>query len=131
LRNKEALLARDSRKLTLAGPFDLIQGGTGVIGRFPVYLDEDHGGRHFWGFATVVIRVPRILETVRLPLLTERGFAYELWRIHPDSGERQVIAASSDAPLREAVDCPLNVPNGTWTLSLSPLPAGAIPSGWR
>ncbi len=35
-RNKEAFLARDSGQLTLAGPFQLIQGGLGAVGRLPV-----------------------------------------------------------------------------------------------
>jgi sensor domain CHASE-containing protein len=42
-RNKEAILARDSGKLTLAGPFNLKQGGLGAAARLPVYLETPHG----------------------------------------------------------------------------------------
>jgi len=128
LRNKEALLARDSKQLTLAGPFELIQGGTGVIGRFPVFL-EDNGAERFWGFTTVVIRFPRILEQIGLTQLAERGFTYQLWRIHPDTGERQIIAASTLTPPAGAIDHPVRVPNGTWTLSLAPLAGWGDPLG--
>ena len=44
-----ALKARDTGELVLAGPIDLVQGGKGFIGRFPVFVDEPDGGRHFWG----------------------------------------------------------------------------------
>ena len=37
---KEALLSRDSGKPTLAGPLNLIQGGLGLIGRLPIFLND-------------------------------------------------------------------------------------------
>lgn len=129
LRNQEALLARDSKRLTLAGPFELIQGGIGVIGRLPVFLEDAGNNERFWGFATVVIRFPKILEQTGLTQLSERGFAYQLWRVHPDAGARQIIAASTSAPLAETIDHPVSVPNGNWTLSLSPVAGWADPLG--
>jgi sensor domain CHASE-containing protein len=47
---KESLLARDSGRLTLAGPLELVQGGTGVVGRLPVFLEDGRGHSVFWGF---------------------------------------------------------------------------------
>ncbi|MBE0622026.1 MAG: PAS domain S-box protein, partial [Burkholderiales bacterium] len=121
---KEALLARSTGKPILAGPLDLVQGGQGLVGRFPVFLDGAEGKPIFWGFALVVMRVPDVLETVDLAQLAERGFAYALWRIHPDTGQKQIIAASPNAALAEPIERALHVPNATWTLSLAPL------AGW-
>ncbi|WP_155875318.1 PAS domain S-box protein [Desulfuromonas sp. AOP6] len=129
LRNKEALLARDSGKLTLAGPFELIQGGTGVVGRFPVFLDNEAGHKFFWGFTSIVIRFPDILDTARLSRLTDQGFAYELSRVHPDSGERQIITASTAIPLSKPVEQVLELPNGIWTLSVAPVKGWSNPLG--
>ena len=120
-RATEARLARVSGKLTLAGPFDLVQGGTGAVARLPVYLDDEQGNPAFWGFTTVLIRFPQALDQSLLSQLAARGFDYELWRSHPDSGEKQVIAASSSSPLQAAVEHPLQVPNGSWTLSVAPI----------
>ncbi len=117
-RNKEAFLARDTGKLTLAGPFTLVQGGLGAVGRLPVFLGEGNGA--FWGFTTVLIRFPEVLVDARLPQMTGTGFNYELWRIHPDSGDRQIIAASSAAALSDPVHQALELPNGRWTLSVAP-----------
>ena len=121
---KEALLARNSGKLTLAGPLELVQGGPGLVGRLPVILEDRKGIPYFWGFAMTVMRLPQALEAVNLSRLTEQGFAYELWRMHPDGGQRQIIAASSNTALVDAVEHSLQVPNATWTLSLVPV------AGW-
>ena len=51
--------ARDTGKLVLAGPVDLVQGGRGFVGRFPVYTDSP-AGRHFWGIVSAVVDVGRL-----------------------------------------------------------------------
>ena len=119
VRNKEAFLARVSGQLTLAGPFELVQGGLGAVGRLPVYLGE--GRRVFWGFTTVLIRFPEVLDEARLGQLSAQGYGYELWRTHPDTGERQVIARSGSSVLIDPVEQLLELPNGKWTLSVAPL----------
>ncbi|MHA6732070.1 bifunctional diguanylate cyclase/phosphodiesterase [Devosia sp. A369] len=53
------LRARDTGKLLLAGPVDLVQGGRGFVGRFPVYLDGPDGPR-FWGVVSAVVDVERL-----------------------------------------------------------------------
>ena len=120
-RTKEAFMARDTGKLTLAGPFDLMQGGLGVVGRLPVFLDAGEGRSVFWGFTSVLIRFPDALEPANLSQLVKQGFNYELWRMHPYTGKKQVIAASSSAALIDPAGYPLDLPNGTWTLSVAPV----------
>ncbi|MFC5302927.1 EAL domain-containing protein [Azospira restricta] len=127
-RTKEAFLARDTGKLTLAGPFKLLQGGMGVVGRLPVFLPDAAGGTRFWGFTTVLVRFPEAIESAGLGKLLRDGYHYRLWRIHPDSGERQTIAASLDA-LAAPVERTLTVPNGEWTLSVAPIDGWDDPGG--
>ncbi|MDO9385687.1 MAG: EAL domain-containing protein [Thiobacillus sp.] len=126
---KESLHARDSGKLTLAGPLELAQGGMGVIGRLPVFLDDSQGKPFFWGFALVAIRLPEGLNLAHMSRLDEQGLAYELWRIHPDSEKKQVIARSSPALLIEPMNQALQEPNASWTLSLAPVKGWADPLG--
>ncbi|WP_247870084.1 CHASE domain-containing protein [Methylophaga sp. SB9B] len=47
--------ARVTRKLILAGPLELKQGGTGLITRIPVYLLDESGQEYFWGIISAVI----------------------------------------------------------------------------
>jgi diguanylate cyclase (GGDEF)-like protein/PAS domain S-box-containing protein len=117
---KESRLAMESGKLTLAGPLELAMGGSGVVGRLPVFLEDHRGAPVFWGFTIVVIRLPGGLDVAHLSHLDEEGLVYELWRINPDSGRRQVIVRSSQAPLIEPVEQMLHVPNANWTLSVAP-----------
>lgn len=127
--NKEAILARDTGKLTLAGPLKLAQGGLGVVGRLPIFLGDEDGRGRFWGFSYVTLRFPQALEAARLQLLVQRGYAYELWRIVPDTGERQRIdAAAGVAPLDDPVERSLELPNGKWTLSVAPVKGWDAPA---
>lgn len=120
-RNKEAFLARDSGQLTLAGPFTLRQGGLGAVARLPVFLPGADGVPHFWGFVMVLMRFPQALEPAQLELLQQHGFLYELWRIHPDTQQKQVIDATPTLPRADPVTRNIAVPNATWHLSLSPI----------
>jgi signal transduction histidine kinase/CheY-like chemotaxis protein len=129
VQRKEAAIARDTGKLTLAGPINLVQGGLGIAGRLPVFLQDRDGLPSFWGFTVVVIRFPGALVPARFTQIVERGLHYELWRTHPDSGRKQVIDASSATPLAEPVDVTLELPNGTWTLSVSPARGWGDPAG--
>ncbi|MDO8284171.1 MAG: EAL domain-containing protein [Rhodoferax sp.] len=120
VQGREARLARDTGKLTLAGPLKLIQGGLGAVGRLPIFLDGPDGKPVFWGLTYAVIRFPQALSSVRLTQLTEGGVAYALWRINPDTGARETIAASAVVPVAP-VEHSLTVPNGQWTLSVAPV----------
>lgn len=120
-RSKEAIAARDTGQLTLAGPFDLVQGGMGAVGRLPVFLEDGAKKRVFWGFANVLIRFPDLLKEIPLLQAENRSFHYELWRTHPDTGKKQVIAATSHAALTDPVDHHIQVPGAKWTLSAVPV----------
>lgn len=50
-----AFRARDLGELVLAGPVDLVQGGQGFIGRFPVFLPDGDGPPVFWGLVSAVM----------------------------------------------------------------------------
>ena len=119
--NREAVKARDTGKLTLAGPLQLTQGGLGVVGRLPVFLNEGNASPVFWGFAYVTLHFPQALEAAHLSMLSEQGYAYALWRRNPDTGQRQTLAASGAAALEAPVERSLEVPNGQWTLSVAPV----------
>jgi diguanylate cyclase (GGDEF)-like protein len=54
-----AYRARDTGELILAGPVDLVQGGQGFIGRFPVFVDRN-GTRDFWGIVSAVVDVDKL-----------------------------------------------------------------------
>lgn len=122
-RRTEAEYARDTGETTLAGPFELYQAGMGIVVRQPIYLGEGDA-REFWGFAIVVLNVPEIFGSVHLGSLDALGYDYQLWRIHPDTGEKQVILSEGGDVPSSALERSFDVPGSTWTLSLY------RPGGW-
>lgn len=73
----QILEARDRRALTVAGPMDVVQGGTGILGRAPVFVDGTEG-EVFWGvigswvdFDRFVALVEPIVEDYALQVAIE------------------------------------------------------------
>lgn len=130
-RTREALRARETGTLTLSGPYELVQGGLGAVGRLPVFLPDAIGEPRFWGFVSVVMRLPEAIEAARLAQLRGYGYEYKLGRTHPDTGKLQIIAQSSERPLVAPVLQDLSLPNSTWTLSVSPIAGWGDPAGYR
>lgn len=126
VQNKEALRALRSGQMTLTGPVNLVQGGTGVIARQPIFLDTAEG-RTFWGFANVTIRIDHLLDTANIKQLDSQQLAYRLWRVNPIDDSREIIALHSTDEQQDPhlwhhpINKSFEVPNGVWTLSVSPL----------
>ena len=55
-----AMRAVDSGEMILAGPVDLLQGGIGFIGRFPVFTQNADGSRRLWGLLAAVVDAERL-----------------------------------------------------------------------
>lgn len=129
VQSPEAFLARDTGKLTLAGPLELVQGGLGAVGRLPIFLpDANDQTERFWGFANVIIRFPQAFDGTSLEGLSDLGYRYQLTRTHPETGATTVIATSADVTPQttwlDPVRRPVRVPNAEWVLELEPR------SGW-
>ena len=116
---KEAHLAKESGKLTLAGPLELAQGGIGLVGRLPISLNTKLSKDMFWGFVLAVIRVDDIFD-LKAKEKFEELYTYEIWRKHPDTNQVQIILHSPKPLLENPVMYDFEVPNGTWTMSITP-----------
>ena len=59
----------EGRNTVVAGPLNLVQGGVGIIGRTPIFLNDENtgseGGEYF-GILSVVINMPSMLEAAGL-----------------------------------------------------------------
>ncbi|CAA0086971.1 Autoinducer 2 sensor kinase/phosphatase LuxQ [Zhongshania aliphaticivorans] len=64
-RREAAEKAIISRDIWLAGPLNLLQGGEALIGRLPIFLNENDQD-YFWGFASILIDFPLLLEEIGL-----------------------------------------------------------------
>lgn len=120
--NQESIAAKERGQLVLGGPFHLVQGGQALVGRLPVYLGE-RSEKDFWGLVSVTLNYPQALDGAELDQLKNQGFAYEIWRISPDTNARQIIAHSDYDYNRHAryVEKPMSILNADWYFRLSPI----------
>ncbi len=115
--------ARDHDVIILQGPFQLIQGGSGIAIRNPVYLEKD-GRQVFWGFAIVIIRVPEIFSST-LDALSKFGYAYRLLKTDLPENRQFIPVYRSEAALpAHAMAYSFKIESSEWRLELAPL------AGW-
>lgn len=120
-RNREAAAAISLQQLTLAGPFELIQGGVGAVGRLPIFLVNQRNESYFWGFANALIHLQKLLDSAGFKGLAQAGYDYELWRIDPNTEQRHVFARSGEQPIVGPVEYVITVYNNRWILALAPM----------
>ncbi len=133
-RRREALEAVANADITVADPLPLPQGGTGLVGRYPVFLADESGavGR-FWGFASTLINLEDLVKATGLPDLKQMGYRYRIRSAAGDAGTpgQQVAGDMNPEAVDSAFSIPLQVQNRTWYLDINySEPATAIP-GYR
>lgn len=131
-RNQEAHVALSKRQLTLAGPFELIQGGVGVVARYPVFLTNAQGRESFWGFSIVLMHVRELLANAGESEFARHGFSYRLCRAAPGAevSNCRVFAKSSEGELDAPVELSVTLPNNQWILSVAPEKGWVSRSDW-
>ena len=118
-RKKDAILARDSGKYTLGGPYQLKQGGTGALLFNPVYQDNNSEQGEFWGFVILVIDWDRFIREINLDYLSDADFCYRIWT-YDRSSDKIILAESQDNMSDNILTVECTVPNNTWYLDIIP-----------
>lgn len=118
-RKTEARLARDSGEYTIAGPFELVQGGNGVLLFDPVYRTDDKGCKKFWGFSILVIDWQKFIKKMELDQLENAGYHYQIWKKGTDD-EKIVIVQCDNLQEIDTLEVACTVPNDTWYFEIVP-----------
>lgn len=109
--------AFETGRLSMAGPVNLVQGGTAFIARAPVFVERE--GNSFWGLVSAVI---------------DTGLVYDLAGLSDPELEIDVVIQGRDALGRsgevffgylgalgdDPVELDVKVPNGRWVLFATP-----------
>ena len=114
-RNKEAFKAIQKRELFFSGPFELKQGGFGIVGRLPVFRNGK-----FWGFSAVVIKMTTLLNAAEIDRTAKSGYYYQLSKINPDTKKEEFFIPQVKTPLKNYLFS-LDMPIGDWKLSVEPV----------
>lgn len=119
-RKKAARRARDSGEYTLAGPFELVQGGTGVLLFDPVYQIDAQGNKKFWGFSVLVMDWEKFIDKMELNKLEDAGYHYQIWKRDNKDNEKVVIAQCVNFEKEDTLEVACEVPNDTWYFEIIP-----------
>ena len=119
-RKHEANLAMKSGQYTIAGPYELNQGGLGSLLFEPIYITDKSGEKSFWRFSILVLDWNRFLEELELDKLTDASYCYQMWKKDGNSGKKTIIAQGGDAIHKGAVQISCKVPNDTWYFEIIP-----------
>jgi PAS domain S-box-containing protein len=111
-RNKEAYKAIEQKTMYFGGPFELRQGGIGVVGRLPVYRKNK-----FWGFSAAVIKMETLYKVAGIDSSGKNGYYFQLSKINPSTNKEEFfLPLHKELSHNHAVS--VEVPNGAWKLSV-------------
>lgn len=117
-RRAEAMIALETKEPILSGPYELTQGGVGLIMRQAVFLKNEQGEETFWGLVAVVLDAETVLKNIQLASIEQLGFYYELSNDINGQGEK-VIVKSDKFSGRNAMYRTFELSNGSWHLGIS------------
>lgn len=112
-RNKEAYKAISQKRIFFAGPFELRQGGMGIVGRLPVFRQHK-----FWGFSAVVIKMSTLYKTAGIDNSGNNGYYFQLSKFNPDTKEEEFFLPKHKE-FSKGQSVSVYVPDGEWRLSVN------------
>ena len=118
-RGKISCYARDNNVITMQGPFNLNQGGSGIAIRNPVYLTDSNGRKEFWGFAIVIIRVPEIFSET-IDGLSKFGYDLRLSKTASPWDQTYQEIYATGTGMTDAVSHEFDLGDSRWKLEVEP-----------
>ncbi len=123
-RKKISCYARDNHTIITQGPFELKQGGHGIAVRNPVYLKDQSGQEYFWGFTTVILRVPDIFSDA-IHALSNFGYEYKISKTDAPWSDTYKVVYQSDGQINNPVTYIFTIGDENWKFEITP------ENGWR
>ncbi|MBB4066809.1 bifunctional diguanylate cyclase/phosphodiesterase [Gellertiella hungarica] len=108
------LRARDTRQMVLTGPIHLVQGGTGLIARYPVFRQDDGS---FWGIVSAIIDLDKLYRDSGFGLAS--GLDVAIYKDNPQK-EKAVFYGDPAVLERSPVELSLKVGIDRWHLAATP-----------
>ena len=127
-RQKEANIARKSGEYTIAGPYELKQGGTGALLFDPIYIN-DGNEKKFWGFSILVLNWDAFLEELEVDKLEDVTYHFKVWK-EGNKGKHVTIMSCGHSSLNHTLSVACEVPNDTWYFEIVPF-QGWIPMSYK
>ncbi|KDN55604.1 sensor histidine kinase [Flavobacterium seoulense] len=108
----EAMKAIETRKMYFAGPFELKQGGLGILGRVAIYKDNK-----FWGFSAIIIKLNTLIKKPEIEKMNTSKYHFLFSKINPVS-KREDFFLNADEEFNPENTVSSIIPDGDWKLYL-------------
>jgi diguanylate cyclase (GGDEF)-like protein len=113
--------AVDERKTVITGPSDLVQGGSGLISRTPIFVHRpDSVAKEYFGLLSVVIKVPSLLRAAGVSQ-TNSSLALSLRGKDGLGAQGEVFYGHKNIFMQEPVLLEVVLPGGTWQMAAVPV----------
>ena len=106
--NKEAIEAIEKKEIYYAGPIALKQGGFGIIGRYPIFNNDE-----FIGFSVVIIKLKTLLSAINTTFLNDK-YQIQISKINPNTNEREYFLNNDN--FNDNNHSIENIPVGNWDI---------------
>ncbi len=113
----------------LAGPFQLDQGGTGVVCRMPVWIKKE-GVPRLWGAVSITLDFPTLMEQVGFARL-QQNLDISIRGRDATGPAGQFFFGDEKLITKDAVRVPVFVPGGSWLISAQPKRGFEIKPWWQ
>ncbi len=126
LQRDAVLHAIEAHHTVVAGPVNLVQGGSGFINRSPIYVDDPKApnGHRYWGLASVVVDVAALFHQAGISEEHE-GVRYALRGRDGLGAAGAPFFGDPRLFVDDAILLPITLPEGSWQLAAIPV------HGWQ
>ncbi len=101
-----------TQKIFFAGPLKLVQGGTGIVGRLPIYNKNN-----FWGFTAVIIKLENLLKTSGINFINHSKYDFQFSGKDPISSKVHfLLPVKVDLSKKNYVE--YSIPDSNWKIYL-------------
>lgn len=111
-RKGDALLAVEKKQTVVSGPYDLYQGGKGLIIRNPIFIKENNKEK-FIGFSAIAVRFPEFIDSINLGEIHD--YNYRISSV--SNGERKVIITTNNK-INSPKIFTMEIYNNRWEIAL-------------
>lgn len=109
----------ETRKTFVAGPVELVEGGSAFISYTPIFDKTKNKNGMFWGMTDIVISKDKLFLESKLPT-SENGFEYALKGYDGKGEEGEIFYGNPKVFNQHPVKIDINLPYGNWVLAVSP-----------
>jgi len=113
-----------TRKIFVAGPVELVEGGVAFISYIPIYPTRADGSTYFWGVTDIVLLKDKLIKEIGLKE-EENQFKYAIRGGDGKGLEGETFWGDDNVFNNNPVTAKISLPTGSWIIASTPV------DGWR